>query len=74
MHVNLDLEGYEDVGIKTGEPTGIKLPYIVTFAESTIKLFYLLEEIIKQQIQLKKKINTLYNLNFYLELVFMVLV
>jgi hypothetical protein len=29
MHVDLDLEGFEDVG-PDGEPTGIKLPYIVT--------------------------------------------
>tara|TARA_R110001606_G_scaffold161505_1_gene305411 strand:- start:59 stop:2503 length:2445 start_codon:yes stop_codon:yes gene_type:complete len=29
MHVNLDIEGFEDVD-QEGEPTGIKLPYIVT--------------------------------------------
>jgi hypothetical protein len=29
MHVDLDLEGFEDLG-QDGEPTGIKLPYIVT--------------------------------------------
>lgn len=29
MHVDLDLEGFEDVA-PNGEPTGIKLPYIVT--------------------------------------------
>ena len=29
-HTNLDLEGFEDIG-EDGEPTGIKLPYIVTF-------------------------------------------
>jgi len=28
-HINLDLEGFEDVG-EDGEPTGIKLPYVVT--------------------------------------------
>jgi len=28
-HTNLDLEGFEDIG-QDGEPTGIKLPYIVT--------------------------------------------
>jgi len=28
-HVDLDIEGYEDLD-ETGEPTGIKLPYIVT--------------------------------------------
>ena len=33
MHTNLDLEGYEDVN-QEGEETGIKLPYIVTFAEN----------------------------------------
>jgi hypothetical protein len=33
MHTNLDLEGYQDVN-QEGEETGIKLPYIVTFAEN----------------------------------------
>ena len=33
-HVNLDLEGFEDVG-QDGEPTGIKLPYIVTIEEGS---------------------------------------
>jgi len=32
MHTNLDLPGYEDVD-ENGEPTGIKLPYVITFAE-----------------------------------------
>ena len=36
-HVNLDLEGFEDVG-PDGEPTGIKLPYIVTVEEGSRKL------------------------------------
>jgi hypothetical protein len=31
-HVDLDLEGYEDIG-KDGEPTGIKIPYIVTISQ-----------------------------------------
>ena len=31
-HVNLDLEGFEEVD-EEGEPTGIKLPYIVTIEE-----------------------------------------
>ena len=34
MHVNLDLEGYENMD-EDGETTGIKLPYIVTIDEST---------------------------------------
>jgi len=35
FHTNLDLEGYEDVNLETGEPTGIKLPYIVTIEENS---------------------------------------
>ena len=34
-HVELDLEGYEDKNPQTGEPTGIKLPYIVTVHDET---------------------------------------
>jgi len=34
MHVDLDLEGYEDTD-KHGEPTGIALPYIVTIEKGT---------------------------------------
>ncbi|MEK9741239.1 MAG: hypothetical protein VW262_08640 [Flavobacteriaceae bacterium] len=34
-HVNLDLEGFEDINPQTGEPTGIKLPYIVTLEENS---------------------------------------
>jgi len=33
-HVNLDLEGFEEVGAD-GQPTGIKLPYIVTVEEGS---------------------------------------
>ena len=36
-HVNIDLEGFEDVG-QDGEPTGIKLPYVVTIEEGTRKV------------------------------------
>ena len=32
MHTNLDLPGYEDMD-ENGVPTGIKLPYVITFAE-----------------------------------------
>ena len=34
FHVDLDLEGFEDRG-PDGQPTGIKLPYIVTIEESS---------------------------------------
>jgi hypothetical protein len=36
-HVDLDLEGYEDEDDE-GEPTGIKLPYVVTISENNGKL------------------------------------
>jgi hypothetical protein len=37
IHTDLDLEGYEDVD-EEGEPTGIKLPYIITVAEVNSKV------------------------------------
>jgi len=36
-HVNLDLEGFEDIG-PDGQPTGIKLPYVVTVEEGSQKV------------------------------------
>jgi hypothetical protein len=38
MHVNVDLDGYEDVNPEDGEPTGIKLPYIITIDEANGKV------------------------------------
>jgi len=37
MQVDLDLEGFEDIG-EDGEPTGIALPYIVTMDKSSRKI------------------------------------
>jgi chaperonin GroES len=37
FHVDLDIEGHEDKG-KNGEPTGIKLPYVVTIEETSEKI------------------------------------
>jgi hypothetical protein len=37
MLVNLDIPGFEDTDSK-GEPTGIKLPYVVTLAEDTLQV------------------------------------
>ena len=34
-HINLDLEGFEDVDPQTGEESGIKIPYIVTLEEAS---------------------------------------
>jgi hypothetical protein len=38
MHVELDLERFEDLDPETGEPTGIRLPYVVTIDESSGKV------------------------------------
>src|SRR6056300_1363419 len=34
-HVDLDLEGFEDANLETGEQTGIKIPYVVTIEENS---------------------------------------
>ena len=34
FHIDLDLDGFEDIG-QDGEPTGIKLPYVVTIEEDS---------------------------------------
>ena len=55
IHTDLDLDGYEDMS-EDGETTGIKLPYIVTIAQSNNKILS-----IRRNYQptdpLKKKIN-----------------
>ena len=38
MHVDLDLEGFEDINPKDNEPSGIKLPYIVTIDRGSNKV------------------------------------
>jgi hypothetical protein len=55
IHTDLDLEGYEDKG-EDGEPTGIKLPYIVTIAQSNNKILSIRRNY-QPTDQLKKKIN-----------------
>jgi len=70
MHVNLDLPGFEDVDPKTGEPTGIKLPYVVTLAESNTKILsirrnYLQEDPRKQKINYFVQFKFLPGLGFY---------
>ena len=55
VHTNLDLEGYEDMG-EDGEPTGIKLPYVVTVAEAGQKVLSIRRNYNPQD-PLKKKIN-----------------
>jgi len=70
MHVNLDLPGFEDVDPETGEPTGIKLPYVVTIAEANTKILsirrnYLKEDLRKQKINYFVQFKFLPGLGFY---------
>ena len=38
MHIDLDLEGFEDINPKDNQPSGIKLPYIVTVDRGSNKI------------------------------------
>ena len=55
VHTNLDLEGYEDTG-EDGEPTGIKLPYVVTVSQAGQKVLSIRRNYNPQD-PLRKKIN-----------------
>mgnify|MGYP003629918364 FL=1 len=55
MHVNLDIEGFEDMG-QDGEPTGIKLPYIVTILETNNSILSIRRNY-KEEDPRKNKIN-----------------
>jgi len=55
VHTNLDLEGYEDMG-EDGEPTGIKLPYVVTVAQAGQKVLSIRRNYNPQD-PLRRKIN-----------------
>jgi hypothetical protein len=68
-HVNLDLEGFEEVG-QDGEPTGIKLPYIVTVEEGSrlvlsIRRNYAPDDLKKNKIQYFVHFKFLPGLGFY---------
>jgi hypothetical protein len=68
-HVNLDLEGFEEVGAE-GEPTGIKLPYIVTVEEGNRKVLsirrnYAPDDLKKNKIQYFVHFKFLPGLGFY---------
>jgi len=68
-HVNLDIEGFEDIG-KDGEPTGIKLPYIVTIEEGSrqvlsIRRNYRQEDPMKLKIQYFVHFRFLPGMGFY---------
>ena len=55
VHANLDLEGYEDVD-EDGEPTGIKIPYIVTISEDNGQILSIRRNYAEND-ELKKKIQ-----------------
>ena len=68
-HVNLDLEGFEEVGAD-GEPTGIKLPYLVTVEEGNRKVLsirrnYAPDDLKKRKIQYFVHFKFLPGLGFY---------
>jgi len=68
-HVNLDIEGFEDIG-QDGEPTGIKLPYIVTIEEGSrqvlsIRRNYKQEDPMKLKIQYFVHFRFLPGMGFY---------
>jgi hypothetical protein len=62
-HVNLDLEGFEDIDPQTGEPTGIKLPYIVTIEEGSREVLSIRRNYLQND-PLKKKINYFVHFKF----------
>ncbi len=69
-HINLDIEGFEDVNPETGEPSGIKLPYIVTLEEGSreilsIKRNYEIGDPKKSKIQYFVHFKFLPGLGFY---------
>jgi hypothetical protein len=68
-HVDLDLEGFEDIG-PDGEPSGIKLPYIVTVEEGSgtvlsIRRNYAPNDPKKQRVQYFVHFKFLPGLGFY---------
>ena len=69
-HVDLDLEGFEDVNLQTGEPSGIKIPYIVTLEEGSreilsIRRNYEVGDPMKKKIQYFVHFKFLPGLGFY---------
>jgi hypothetical protein len=68
-HVNLDIEGFEDMGVD-GVPTGIKLPYIVTLEEGSreilsIKRNWEANDLKKNKVQYFVHFRFLPGLGFY---------
>ncbi len=69
-HINLDLEGFEDINKETGEPTGIKLPYIITLEAGSrqilsIRRNYQPNDPLKKKVQYFVHFKFLPGLGFY---------
>ena len=54
-HVDLDLQGFEDMD-ESGEPTGIKLPYVVTISQDNGQILSIRRNY-REEDPLRKKIN-----------------
>ena len=69
-HIDLDLEGFEDINQETGEPSGIKIPYIVTIEESSrevlsIRRNYEIGDTLKKKVEYFVHFKFLPGLGFY---------
>jgi hypothetical protein len=69
-HLDLDLEGFEDINQETGEPSGIKIPYIVTIEESSrgvlsIRRNYEIGDLLKKKVEYFVHFKFLPGLGFY---------
>jgi len=62
-HVNLDLEGFEDLHPETGDPTGVKLPYVVTIEYGSQKVLSIRRNFAPND-PLKKKIQYFVHFKF----------
>tara|TARA_R110000803_G_scaffold208788_1_gene277738 strand:- start:97 stop:1974 length:1878 start_codon:yes stop_codon:yes gene_type:complete len=70
FHCDLDIAGFEDKDKTTGEPTGIKLPYVVTIDEGSGKVLsiyrnYAEEDPLRKKIQYFVHYKFLPGLGFY---------
>jgi hypothetical protein len=54
-HVDLDLEGYEELD-EDGEPTGIKIPYVVTISQDNGQGILSIRRNYREDDELKRKI------------------
>lgn len=61
-HVDLDLEGYEDVD-DDGEPTGIKVPYVVTISQDNGQILAIRRNY-NEDDELKRKIQYFVHFKF----------